>query len=321
MTRRYLLWRLVQVLPTCAGIVLVGFLLIHVAPGDPVLALAGDGGDAAYYAGVRARFGLDRPLLEQLGVYASNVVGGDLGTSYTQGRPALEVVLERVPATLLLTTSALVVSTAVGLAAGMLAVTRPHGARDVLLSATTLGLYATPVFLVGQVAVLVFALRLGWFPVQGMTTARSDLSGWAHVADVGRHLVLPMTVLASQEVAAIARLSRSGLLVELGRDHVRTARAKGASPARVMIRHALPRALLPVVTVVGSRVGHLAAGALVVEAIFGWPGIGGLLVSSVQARDLPIVLSVFLVIAVAVVVANLLTDLTYAWLDPRVRYR
>lgn len=321
MTRRYALWRLVQIVPTCAGILLVGFLLIHAAPGDPVLALAGDGGDEAYYERVRDKFGLDQPLVVQLGTYASNVVRGDLGTSYTQGRSALDVVLERVPATLLLTATALALSTLLGVAAGIAAAARPHGARDALISATSLGLYATPVFLVGQVMMLLFALRLGWFPVQGMTTARESYTGLTHVADVAHHLVLPAIALAAQEVAAVARLTRAGLLDELGRDHVRTARAKGAGEARVMIKHALRRAMLPVVTLVGGRVGQLVAGTIVVEAVFSWPGVGGLLVSSVQARDTPIVLALFFVIAVAVVLANLLTDLAYRWLDPRVRYR
>lgn len=320
MTRRYLLWRLVQVVPTCAGILVVGFLLIHLAPGDPVLALAGDGGDAAYYARVRAEFGLDDPLPAQLWRYAANVVQGDLGTSYTQGRPALEAITERLSATLLLTTTALVVSTVVGIGLGVAAASRPHGIRDTTISAVSLGAFATPVFLAGQLAVLVFALRLGWFPVQGMTTARASAQGWSHVTDVAHHLVLPALVLAAQEVAAVARLTRAGVLDELGRDHVRTARAKGASGLRVLVKHALRRALLPVVTVIGGRVGHLVAGTIVVEAVFAWPGIGALLVSSVQARDAPIVLGLFLVIAGTVVVANLLTDLAYAWLDPRVRY-
>lgn len=315
------MWRLVQVVPTCAGILLVGFLLIHAAPGDPVLALAGDGGDEAYYERVRDKFGLDQPLVVQLGTYASHVVRGDLGTSYTQGRSALDVVLERVPATLLLTATALALSTLLGLGAGIAAAARPHGARDALISATSLGLYATPVFLVGQVMMLLFALRLGWFPVQGMTTARENYTGLTHIADVAHHLVLPVIALAAQEVAAVARLTRAGLLDELGRDHVRTARAKGAGEARVMIKHALRRAMLPVATLVGGRVGQLVAGTIVVEAVFSWPGVGGLLVSSVQARDTPIVLALFFVIAMTVVLANVLTDLAYRWLDPRVRYR
>lgn len=320
MTRRYLLWRLVQLVPTCAGIVLVGFVLVHLAPGDPVLALAGDGGDAAYYARVREQFGLDRPLAVQLVSYVRNVATGDLGVSYTQGRPALDAVLERVPATLLLTATAALISTTAGVVAGVAAASRPGGGRDIMISSTSLALYATPVFLAGQLAILLFALRLGWFPVQGMTTARSDATGLAHVGDVARHLVLPALVLAAAEVAAVARLTRGGLAGELVSDHVRTARAKGAAELRVLTKHALRRALLPVVTVVGGRVGHLVAGAVVVEAIFAWPGVGGLLVSSVQARDIPIVLALFLLVAVTVVVANLVTDLTYSWLDPRVRY-
>lgn len=321
MTRRDVLWRLAQVVPTCAGILVVGFLLVHAAPGDPVLALAGDGGDAAYYARIREQFGLDEPLLRQLGTYAGNAVRGDLGTSYTRGLPALEVLWGVLPATLLLTTSALVVSTLLGTVLGVVAAARPHGARDALIGASSLGLYATPAFLAGQLAILVFALRLGWFPVQGMTTARSDATGWARTLDIAHHLVLPVLVLAAQEVAAVARLTRAGLLEELGRDHITTARAKGASEARILVRHALRRALLPVVTVVGGRVGHLVAGTIIVEAVFSWPGVGGLLVSSVQARDTPIVLGLFLLISLTVVLANLLTDLTYAWLDPRVRYR
>lgn len=321
MTRRYVLWRLVQLIPTCAGILLIGFLLVHAAPGDPVLALAGDSGDAAYYDRIRERFGLDEPFFSQLATYAGNVVRGDLGTSYTRGLPALEVVWARLPATLLLTTSALVVSTIVGIAVGVAAAARPHGIRDAAIGATSLGLYAAPAFLAGQLAILVFALRLGWFPVQGMTSARSSATGFGYLGDLAHHLVLPVLVLAAQEIAAVARLTRAGLLDELGRDHITTARAKGASEARVLIRHALRRALLPVVTVIGGRVGHLVAGTIVVEAVFSWPGLGGLLVSSVQARDTPIVLGLFLIIALTVVIANLLTDLTYAWLDPRVRYR
>jgi peptide/nickel transport system permease protein len=178
-TRRYVLRRLAQILPTCAGILLVGFLLVQLAPGDPVLALAGDSGDAEYYDRVRAEFGLDEPVPVQLATYAGNVARGNLGTSYTQGRPALDVITERLPATLLLTATALVLSTLVGIGLGTLAANRAHGARDLALGAASLGLYAAPVFLVGQLAILGLALGLGWFPVQGMTTARSNATGLA----------------------------------------------------------------------------------------------------------------------------------------------
>lgn len=321
MTRRYVLRRLLQLAPTTAAILLVGFLLIHLAPGDPVLALAGENGDAEYYAEVRERFGLDEPLATQLATYAGNVLRGDLGTSYVQGRPVIDIVAERVPATLLLTGTALVLSTLVGLCVGVFTATRRRRWPAVTVTLATLTMYAAPVFLLGQLAILLLSLRLGWFPVQGMTSARSAATGSAYVVDVAHHLVLPAAALATQEVAAVSRLSRVGLLDELASDHVRTARAKGVPERAVVLKHGLRRALLPVVTVLGGRVGNLLGGAVVVEVVFGWPGLGRLLVTAMQSRDAPIVLGVFLLVAVTVVVANLLTDLAYAFLDPRVRYR
>ncbi len=321
MTRRYVVRRLLQLAPTAAAILLVGFLLIHLAPGDPVLALAGENGDAEYYAQVRERFGLDEPLPVQLATYAGNVLRGDLGTSYVQGRPVVDIVAERLPATLLLTGTALLVSTLAGIGIGVFTATRRRRWPDVTVTLATLAMYAAPVFLLGQLAILLFSLRLGWFPVQGMTSARSSSTGVLHVADVAHHLVLPAAALATQEVAAVARLSRVGLRDELGRDHVRTARAKGVPERTVVFKHGLRRALLPVVTVLGGRVGHLVGGAVIVEVVFGWPGLGRLLVTAMQSRDAPIVLGVFLLVAVTVVVANLLTDLLYVLLDPRVRYR
>jgi peptide/nickel transport system permease protein len=319
-TRRYVVRRLLQLGPTAAAIVLVGFLLIHLAPGDPVLALAGENGDAEYYAFVRDKFGLDEPLPAQLATYTSNVVRGDLGTSYVQGRPVVDVIAERLPATVLLTGAALLISSFAGLALGVFSATRRRRWPDVTVTLTTLAMYAAPVFLVGQLAILLLALRTGWFPVQGMSDARSTSTGAARALDVAHHLVLPALALASQEVAAVSRLTRVGLLDELTRDHVRTARSKGVAERTVVLKHGLRRALLPVVTVLGGRVGHLVAGAVVVEVLFGWPGLGRLLVTAMQTRDAPIVLGVFLLVAITVVVANLLTDLVYAWLDPRVRY-
>jgi peptide/nickel transport system permease protein len=320
-TLRYVLWRLAQVVPAVAGIVAVGFLLIQLAPGDPVLALAGDSGDEAYYAQMREKFGLDRPLHEQFAAYASNVVRGDLGVSYTHGRPAAQVIAERVPATLLLTVTSLVLSSVGGVAVGVYAAGRQRSRRDAAVTATTLGLYAAPVFWIGQLALLLFGLRLGWFPVQGMTSAARSASTFGQVLDVARHLALPALVLASQELAAIARLTRSELIEELSADYVRTARAKGLSERKVVIHHALRRALLPVVTVIGGRVGHLISGAIIVEVVFSWPGLGRLLLTAMQTRNSPIILGIFLLVALSVVLANLVTDLVYGSLDPRISYR
>ncbi len=320
MNGRYLARRLLQVPPAVLGILVIAFLLIHLAPGDPILALAGDNGDAAYYAEMRSKFGLDRSVPEQLIVFIGNALRFDLGVSYVQGRPAMDVVLERIPSTLLLTGSALVLASVVGIALGLVAATRAHGRRDLAINVAALGLHAMPSFWLGQLAILILGLGLGWLPVSGMTDARSTATGLALVPDIARHLVLPVLVLAATEIAVIARLTRSGILDELAREYVRTARAKGLDDGQVVRRHALRNAMLPVATVIGGRVGHLIGGAVLVEAIFGWPGIGRLLLSSVQARDIPIVLAILMVIGTLVIVANVLTDLVYVRLDPRIRY-
>ncbi len=321
MNARFVGSRLLQLVPTTAAIVLVGFLLIHLAPGDPVLALAGEHADAAYYAFMRDRFGLDQPLAGQLITYFGRVISGDLGFSYVHGRGTLGVIMERVPATILLTGTSLVVALIVAIPLGALAATRPHGSGDVGISALALGFYSTPSFWIGQLVIVLLSLRLGLFPVQGMTSAGSTATGWGHAWDVVRHLALPVMVLASHEIAVLVRVTRSAMVEELGRDHIRTARAKGLSATRAVARHALPRALLPVVTIVGTRVGHLIAGAAVVEIIFGWPGMGRLLLASLQARDIPILLGIFLVVSLTVVLANLLADLAHAAIDPRIRVR
>ena len=321
MNTRFIAGRLLQVVPTMLAILVIGFVLIHLAPGDPIVSLAGEHGDAAYYAFMRQRFGLDQSIPHQLFSYLDRVARGDLGFSYVYGRDTLPVIIERIPATLLLTGTALVISVLVAIPLGAIAAQKPHGARDVGISALALGLYSTPAFWIGQLAILGAALRLGLFPVQGMTTAAVVMPGWAHVLDVGRHLVLPSLVLASQEIAVLVRITRRTLLDELPRDHIRTARAKGLGELVALVRHALPRALLPVVTIIGARAGHLIAGAAVVEIIFGWPGMGRLLIASLQTRDTPILLGLFLVVSFTVVLANLLSDLVYAAIDPRIRVR
>ena len=319
MSGRYLLRRLAQVVPAAAAILIIAFVVIHVAPGDPVLALAGQHGDAAYYALIRAKFGLDRPLPEQLLVYASNVVRGDLGVSYVHGRPVASVVLERLPPTLLLMTTALLASTIVGIALGVTAARRADRPTDLIVRIAALVGYATPSFWLAQIAALTLALGTGWFPVQGITDARHVWTGWRYAADVIHHLALPALVLAINELALTTRLVRTGVLQSLATDYIRTARAKGL-PERAVVRHAFRNALLPVVTVIGGRVGMLFTGAVLVEAVFAWPGLGQLLLSSIQTRDVPVLLGVFLLVSLAVIVTNVVTDLAYVWLDPRIRY-
>ncbi|MBA2291805.1 MAG: ABC transporter permease [Gemmatimonadales bacterium] len=309
--------RVLQALPGAIMIVIVAFVLVHAAPGDPVLAIAGEHGDAAYYAFMRERFGLDTPLPRRLVTYLGRVFQGDFGESYVHGRPVISIIAERIPATLLLTASALLLSVVGGVPLGVAAARRAGRRGDAVITTAALALHASPAFWVAQLAIVGFAFHLGWFPVQGMETAGGAV-GIGGVGDMLHHLVLPALVLAAQQLAAIVRLTRSGLVVEFWSDHVRTARSKGLSDRAVTWRHALPRALLPVVTIVGARVGHLLAGAVIVEAVFGWPGLGRLLLDALQSRDTPILLGLFFVVSLAVIVSNVLTDVAHAAMDPRV---
>jgi peptide/nickel transport system permease protein len=315
---RHLLRRLALAVPTAAGIVVVAFVVIHLAPGDPVLALSGEHGDAAYHAFIRAKFGLDRPLPVQLVTYLRAVFRGDLGVSFVHGRPVTQVLAERLPPSVLLTTTALLLSSLAGVGLGVLSAKRAHRPADVAVRTAALLGYGTPVFWLAQLALLTLAVGAGLFPVQGMTDARQPSTGVWHLLDVAHHLTLPVLVLAAGELALTTRLVRAGLLDVMGTDYIRTARAKGL-PAGGVLRHALRNTLLPVVTIIGSRVGMLFSGAVLVEAVFAWPGLGRLLLSSVQARDYPVLLGMFLLVSWVVIVANLLTDLAYAWLDPRIR--
>ncbi len=315
---RYAARRLGFAIPTAAAVVALSFALIHLAPGDPVVALAGDGGDAAYYAETRARFGLDQPILAQFFSYVGRLIRGDLGTSYLQGRDVRSLIAERIPATLLLTGSALALSTLVGVATAAYAASRRNRVGDVIVNVLCMLVIATPTFWVGQMAIIWLALRLGWFPVQGMTDARVVNTGFAAFADVAHHLVLPVTILAAQEIGSVARLLRSGLIDELESAHIVMARSKGLSNRSILIRHALKRPLLPVLAVIGGRLGQLLSGTVIVEIMFGWPGVGRLLLSAMQNRDIPVVLGVFLMTSLTVVVANLVIDLISLRVDPRI---
>lgn len=319
MSGAWFVQRLLQLVPTVLAVVSVGFVLLHVAPGDPVLALAGADGGAAYYDRLHARFALDRPLPVQFLAYLRNTLTGDLGTSFVHGRPVTALILERLPATLLLGAGALVVSSVVGVVLGVTAAARPGSLLDRVIGNASLTLHAMPVFWLGQLTIVLVAYRLDLLPIQGMTTPGGRETGTAHVADVARHALLPVLVLASQELAAVVRVTRERMLDELRQPYLTAARARGFTERHLRWRHALRGSALPVTTVIGSRVGYLLGGAVVVEVVFGWPGVGRLLLSSMQARDVPVVLGLFLMVAAATVLANLLTDLTYGWLDPRVR--
>ena len=315
----FLARRLVAAVPLIAGVLMLTFALIHLAPGDPVQVLAGDGGDAAYYAAMRARYGLDRPLPEQFGRYAAAMLRGDLGYSFSYQQPVGRIILGRLPATLLLTGTALVLSTTCGIALGILAATRHHTPLDHGIAAVTLTAYAMPVFWLGQLLVLLFAVRWGMLPVQGMTSVREAYTGARHLADVARHLALPALTLALPQLALTARLTRTSLREALAEDYIATARAKGLAERAVILGHAARNALLPVVTALGGHLGTLLTGAALTETVFAWPGLGRLLLDAALKRDYPLLMGIFLLVSLVVVAANLLTDVVYTALDPRVR--
>jgi peptide/nickel transport system permease protein len=317
----YVLQRLAQTVPVLLGLLVFNFVLIHAAPGNPIYVLAGQSGDAAYYAQMRAQFGLDRPLPEQLWRYVFSVARGDFGYSFAYRQPVFQVILSRVPATLVLSLSGLVVATLLGLWLGVLSARHADRPLDHLISTGTVVGYSMPAFWLGQVLLIVFAGGLNLFPVQGMTTARVSYTGFRYGLDVLWHLVLPAFTLGLLQLALITRLTRAGLLDVLAEDYVRTARDKRLPSRAVIYRHALRNALLPVVTVVGGHIGTLLAGAVLTEIIFAWPGLGRLLYDATLSRDYPLLMAVFLVVSASVVIVNLLTDLTYTALDPRVRYR
>jgi len=301
-------------------LVVVNFLLIHLAPGDPVHLLAGQSGDEKYYEFIRAKFGLDRSLGAQLWSYLTSVLRGDLGYSLGYQQPVSAVIYARLPATLLLMLCAVSLSSVVGVVLGVEAARRENTLFDRAASGFALIGHSVPSLSVGHLMLIVFALHLGLFPAQNMSSAEQGLTGLERALDVLGHLVLPATTLALVYLAQIMRLTRTAMLNVLGEGFVTTARAKGLGEGRVVYGHALRNAMLPVVTVIGNDFGMLLSGAVFVETVFAWPGLGRLMIDSLAMRDYPVLMGLFLFVSAGVVVINFVTDLTYAALDPRVGY-
>ncbi len=299
--------RLLSALGVVAGVAGLVFVLIHVVPGDPVEFMLGEGAPAADREVLRRSLGLDAPLGVQFGRYLKGLVSLDLGTSIHSRRPVAALLAERVPATLELTLAALAVAVALALPLGAVAAARQGRGWDRGAMAFALAGGSVPAFVLGPTLVLVFSLGLGWLPVSGREGPAS--------------LVLPALTLGAALAAVLSRMVRAALLEALGEDFVRTARAKGADERTVLLRHALPNAALPVVTVLGLQLGGLLGGAVITETVFAWPGVGQLTVEAVLRRDYPVVQGCVLLVSLAYVAVNTATDLLYAWLDPRVRLR
>jgi len=301
-----------------AAVAAATFILISLAPGDTAQVLAGQAGaDPEYLALIRERLQLDRPLPYQIGSYLDAAARGDLGFSVIQGRPVRDAILARLPASLLLAAAALALSALLGITLGVIAAARRGGAVDAAIAVLSLAAYSLPVFWLGQLLVALFAVRLHWLPAGGMRSA-DDPGG---IVDIVRHLVLPATTFSLLLAALIVRVTRTATAEALGEDYIATARAKGASERRVLLSHALPNALRPVVTVLTGYLGIVLTGAVLVETVFVWPGLGRLLYDSVLSRDTPMLAGLLLFSASLVVLANLLADVIYRVLDPRTRFR
>lgn len=302
----YLVRRLVLTVPVLFGVATLVFSLIHLVPGDPAQAMLGDGASPEDIAQLRTRLGLDRPLTEQYGHYLKGLMRGDLGTSLRTQQPVTAQIAERLPATAELASAAMLVAVALALPLGLAAAVWRGTWVDQGAMALALVGISVPGFWLGPLLALIFAVELGWLPVSG----RGTLS----------HLVLPAITLGSALAAILARMTRASVLEELREQYVVAARARGVSRLRAVVVHALRNSLIPVVTILGLQLGAVLTGSIITETIFSWPGVGRLLIQSINFRDYPMVQGCILLIAVTYVTMNLVTDLLYGWLDPRIRF-
>ena len=319
--KKFVIGRILQTIPALLATLTITFFLIHSIAGDPISMIIGEGfeTDPEFVNLMKIKFGLDQPLHVQYFKYITNFLQGDLGYS-VGGPPVLNLITERLGATLLLTGTSLVFALVLGTVLGIFSALKPSSLSSTLFSLISVGGYAIPVFWLGQMLMLFFSLRLGWLPVSGFKSLRYNYTGVEYVVDVLLHLILPALALGINQLALIARLTRSSMLEVLRQDYILTARSKGLGQIRIVIGHAFRNALLPVVTITGMQLGFLFSGAVLTETIFSWPGIGRLMYNSLLSRDYPVIMGIFNFISISVVVANLLTDIVYAYLDPRIQY-
>lgn len=313
----------IQAVPTVLGIVILNFFLLQLAPGDAADVMAGEAGSATVetMAALRERFGLDNPLLVQLFNYLYNLAHFSLGFSPRYGMPVADLIGQRLPGTLLLMAVALSIAIALGLVLGSLMAVFSGRLPDRLLSVISLLFYSIPGFWIGLMLIVLFSVKLGWLPSGGSGTIGSNLTGLAGLWDKVRYMILPALSLALFYVAIYARLTRAAMLEVQSQDYVRTAAAKGLSPTIITIRHVLRNALIPITTMAGMHVGGMLGGAVVVETVYSWPGLGRLAFEAVMGRDFTVLLGILLLSSLLVIVANATVDLLHAWLDPRIGVR
>jgi peptide/nickel transport system permease protein len=303
---RFLVRRLALTLPVLLGVATLVFALIHLIPGDPAQAMLGETASEQDVQALRQRLGLDRPLVEQYGSFLAGVARGDLGTSLRTNEPVASAIIDRLPATLELAAAAMLVATGVAIPLGIIAAVKRGTFVDHLATTLALSGISIPNFWLGPLLAILFAVELGWLPVSGRGTLA--------------HLVLPAISLGAALAAILARMTRASLLEELREPYVQAALARGASRVRAVLRHGFRNSLIPIVTIVGLQFGAVLTGAVITETIFAWPGVGRLLIQSIGFRDYPLVQGCILFIATTYVAMNLVTDLVYGVLDPRIRY-
>lgn len=315
--------RLLQLVPVVLAIAALNFALIKMAPGDAADIIAGQMGHATleFTEELRREFGLDLPLIEQFLVYISRLATLDLGVSVIQQQPVLDLILDRLPATLLLMVTSIAIAIAAGVTLGVVAARRQGGWVDNLISVVALLVYATPAFWLGLMLIVFFSIRLDLLPSGGMMRIGVAQSSPALALDVARHLILPALTMGLFYAAIYARLMRASMLEVYGQDFITTARAKGLAERSIAWSHAARNALLPVVTLAGLQLGHLLGGSVLIETVFGWPGLGRLVFDALQQRDLNLLLGILFVSSVVVVLANLVVDLVYGQLDPRITHK
>ena len=313
--QRYFLKRLLALIPVLFGVSVLVFFILQMAPGDPARIMLGSKATTENLKALRHQLGLDRPVYQQYFRWVGNILRGDWGRSIQLRRKVLPLVFKRFQATAILTLFATVLAITLGVFAGIVSATRQYSLWDRVLMFIALVGFCLPVFWLGLLLQITFGLKLGWFPVSGIHTP-----GQTGFGDMLPYLVLPGLTLAAEPMAQIARMTRSSMLEVIRQDYIRTARAKGMNRRTVVYRHALKNALIPVITVTGMQIGYLLAGAVLVEIVFSWPGLGTLMVNGILARDFPLVQGGILFVATVYVFMNLIVDLVYGFFDPRISY-
>jgi peptide/nickel transport system permease protein len=317
---RYILLRILQAIPMIAAVVVLVFLMLQFTPGDPVQAIVGQYPvPPDFRAAIVHQYHLDDPLPVRLLQYFINLLHGDLGFSYQQQDSVMHLILQRAPRTLLLAAAGFAIGVPVGIGVGLLSATSRNGHVDRFWTTVALVGYAVPGFWLGQLLVILFAMQLGWFPTQGMGPLFSRATGVAFVLERARYLALPAITYAIYEATRVARLMRASTIETLGSGYIVTARAKGLSRGAIIRGHVLRNSSLPVLTVMGYAFGVAMGGAVLIETVFSWPGVGLLLVEAIRNRDNQVVVGVVLFVSLAVILMNLIVDVLYGWLDPRIR--